>query len=737
MSNNITDRNSPLPNINNNSYSTPIGVPLYFDTQRKKRYIIPIRPAPTKDEPPQQQNPGDRKHNKNNNSDSTGCILHKTTATILVCGLPAIMSIPEMLHLLFYDDIVLENPNFVSGETRYDHQGDSINHHQQQTKPEKGNKMNAKNKDNNDTNNNQTSSFTIDHQPNLFFRFLNSIRVCFGSENGTLAMLVTFFNDEDDTFSEEKFTYSNAAAEFFARWHGKSAFSLSKEILTVDFVDMNELRKRSETAKTTNGETENEVLGEQNPEKTVGDDDDDDGQHQDEQQNLLLDVSPFWSFLQPEQKQIEHQHDEPCAICLDQVSFFLPPQQNSPSGDQYSSSSTNQQQHDTSSALVDPSLTTTEDFYTRLNEFSSLLQLPCQHLLHTSCFASVVGEAPCPLCRFNCCEEAFAATCSVCQQQEQEHDQQQQHQRTSNANNQKGNADRDQQQRHRNQNDLWICLVCGDCFCSKHPNNHREEHFLKDSTHHLFIQSGGLRIWDCHFDDYVHRVISNISATALENQQQQQNSNSAGIDDACWRDNLDWADDEAEIEANLLQAKMAVMENYYNDLLLEQLQAQEEHFVEKVKREGLLVKCEKFFSKERIARNHICSSWRQELKSNVQGQFLLQLKMRTRQLKGLDAKFRDEIEIQQVVLATANATKEKYKKFIGAGILPSSSAAVTSCSPTSETAKSSKNNTTQSSTTQPRKPTTLQEVAECIDKHPDVVALEKELEGLINELTSM
>ncbi len=722
----MTDRNSPIPQqpSTQTTTSTPIGVPLYFDSQRKKRYIVPIRPAPLKDvvvEPRttssnQEQNEEEDKNNKIEAKNALQqLLLHKTTTTILVCGLPAIMSIPEMLHLLFYDDIVLENEN--KNELQ---QHESTTEKQTPSNFEKGKKSNIEQQNQN------PSNFTIDHQPNLFFRFLNSIRVCFGSEKGTLAMLVTFFNDEDDAFSEEKFTFSNAAAEFFSRWHGKSAFSLSKEILTVDFVDMKELRRREELFASANNKQQTEHENEAAIE--VDDENDDDEQKTiQNEQNLLSSVSPFWTFLQPAEDEEKEKENQPCAICLEQVSFYLPQQQNN--HENTSNGSYNNESNIPHQENNAPSLTTTEDFYTRLSDFSSLLQLPCQHILHTSCFASVAGEAPCPLCRFNCCEEAFAATCSVCQQ-EQQQSQQQQNRNRNNNNHQQNNT-------NQNQNDLWICLVCGGCFCSN--SNHREEHFSKDSTHHLFIQSGGLRIWDSHFDDYVHRVISNISSSTAETNfnnlaataESQENDNT-------WRDHLDWFEDEAEIEANLLHAKMVVMENYYNDLLLEQLQAQEDHFVEKVKREGFIAVCEKFFSKERTARNQIASRWRQELKSNIQGQFFLQMKMRTRQLKGLDAKLKDEIEIQQVVLTTASATKEKYKKFLS---VPPPSTNVNEVSSSSPAAASSSNNTKKQPTTSAvaviKKPTTLQEVTACIDKHPDVVALEKDLEGLINELTSM
>ena len=63
--------------------------------------------------------------------------------------------------------------------------------------------------------------------------------------------------------------------------------------------------------------------------------------------------------------------------------------------------------------------------------------------------------------------------------------------------------------------------------------------------------------------------------------------------------------------------------------------------------------------------------------------------------------------------------------------------AAASATVSTATKKPSSESCSPSSSQQPRKPTTLAEVDKCIDEHPEVVTLEKELEKLINEMTSM
>ena len=193
----------------------------------------------------------------------------------------------------------------------------------------------------------------------------------------------------------------------------------------------------------------------------------------------------------------------------------------------------------------------------------------------------------------------------------------------------------------------------------------------------------------------------------------------------------EWAEDEDEIQAAKLESQMEVMENFYNDLLLEQLQAQEEYFSKKAELEGIYEIYEKVSSEEKVDRSVIAAKWLQELKLFVHNKVVTEMRSRAKQLRQQEHKIKEELEIHEVMLTTANATKDKYKKFLavaGSSTTTTASAAA---------AASSKKNSTTSSDQQPQKPQTLEDVPTFIDKHPEVVALEKELEKLINEMTAM
>ena len=44
-------------------------------------------------------------------------------------------------------------------------------------------------------------------------------------------------------------------------------------------------------------------------------------------------------------------------------------------------------------------------------------------------------------------------------------------------------------------NDIWICLICGECFCSKNKNSHFIQHNKNNEDHCIYIGLNDLNIW--------------------------------------------------------------------------------------------------------------------------------------------------------------------------------------------------------------------------------------------------
>ena len=43
--------------------------------------------------------------------------------------------------------------------------------------------------------------------------------------------------------------------------------------------------------------------------------------------------------------------------------------------------------------------------------------------------------------------------------------------------------------------EIWICLSCGNSYCSRYINNHYKEHLNKNPTHSICISMMDLSVW--------------------------------------------------------------------------------------------------------------------------------------------------------------------------------------------------------------------------------------------------
>lgn len=57
---------------------------------------------------------------------------------------------------------------------------------------------------------------------------------------------------------------------------------------------------------------------------------------------------------------------------------------------------------------------------------------------------------------------------------------------------------------------LWICLTCGHVGCGRYVEGHAYKHYV-ETQHTYAMQLGSNRVWDYAGDNYVHRLLQNIS----------------------------------------------------------------------------------------------------------------------------------------------------------------------------------------------------------------------------------
>jgi hypothetical protein len=156
---------------------------------------------------------------------------------------------------------------------------------------------------------------------------------------------------------------------------------------------------------------------------------------------------------------------------------------------------------------------------------------------------------------------------------------------------------------------------------------------------------------------------------------------------------------------------MARMERFYDELLVEQLQAQEAHFAERARATGFAAAFRRLFAAERHERERIDEQWLAELRVAAGGVTDV-LVTRAKVMRTVRAHVAGQAEEHAVALATANAAREKYKKF------------------------SQQQQRQQQQANHPLPPATPDAVRARVDAHPDVVALEAEIASLMAQLSS-
>ncbi|KAF9949884.1 hypothetical protein BGZ72_008355 [Mortierella alpina] len=128
---------------------------------------------------------------------------------------------------------------------------------------------------------------------------------------------------------------------------------------------------------------------------------------------------------------------------------------------------------------------------------TGLLTILCQHTFHCHCL-SKWGEGSCPVCRYSQKSIKKSST-------------------TASANAREGGLTATTDGITEDQNEcalcgttenLWICLICGHIGCGRYQEKHAYHHYYE--TSHLYaLELETQRVWDYAGDGYVHRLIQN------------------------------------------------------------------------------------------------------------------------------------------------------------------------------------------------------------------------------------
>ena len=160
-----------------------------------------------------------------------------------------------------------------------------------------------------------------------------------------------------------------------------------------------------------------------------------------------------------------------------------------------------------------------------------VLTILCNHTFHASCLVKW-GDSTCPICRYVQTPELMQS--SVCMQCE-------------------GNEA------------LWICLICGHVGCGRYQGGHAASHY-RNTNHTYALQIGTNRVWDYQGDNFVHRLLQNKTDGKLVA------TNSPGNDG---------------------EEKIDSMQLEFTYLLTSQLDAQRQHYEDRLSRIELAIATDK------------------------------------------------------------------------------------------------------------------------------------------------
>ncbi|XXQ36395.1 UBP-type domain-containing protein [Plasmodiophora brassicae] len=142
------------------------------------------------------------------------------------------------------------------------------------------------------------------------------------------------------------------------------------------------------------------------------------------------------------------------------------------------------------------------------------------------------------------------------------------------------------------QENLWVCLICCHIGCNRFHKSHAVEHF-RSQGHRYSIELRHQYVWDYKGDGYIHRILHDSSS-------------SSGLDPGMMshhrhqevfkRPPGSVSDDAIE------RAKLDSLVMYYNEMLVDQLHKQNEHF------RGLV-------AEEELSQATVLSNWQQKLQA--------------------------------------------------------------------------------------------------------------------------
>ncbi|XP_050233628.1 BRAP2 RING ZnF UBP domain-containing protein 2 [Mercurialis annua] len=166
-------------------------------------------------------------------------------------------------------------------------------------------------------------------------------------------------------------------------------------------------------------------------------------------------------------------------------------------------------------------------------DMGGILTTICNHSFHCSCISKWT-DSSCPVCRY-CQQQPEKSTCFVCQTSE----------------------------------NLWLCMLCGFVGCGRYKEEHAIIHW-KETQHCYSLELETQRVWNYVGDNYVHRLILSKTDGKLV----ELNSHCVHANDCC--EGCECVN--GGISEALLNSKVEVIVNEYNELLAAQLETQKLYY---------------------------------------------------------------------------------------------------------------------------------------------------------------